>query len=263
MRQYDSAALPKSHFPGYAPGGGLIPDLKSAALASSDRELRRLFSQQAFLSETGERLRSFANIVIKRTFDVLFAFCTLPFLLLAVAAIGIAIRLDSPGPALLMQERMGKNKQRFKCIKFRTMYTNGDAILKQHLAKDRVAAEEWCKYKKLKQCDPRVTRVGSFLRKTSLDELPQIFNILNGEMSWFGPRPYLPDEEPDMAGYSEVILLTTPGITGLWQVAGRNDLVFNDRLKLDAWYVLNWSLWLDVVIFFRTIKVVLKREGAY
>jgi undecaprenyl-phosphate galactose phosphotransferase len=125
------------------------------------------------------------------------------------------------------------------------------------------ALAQWNKYKKLKDYDPRLTKIGKFLRRTSLDELPQIFNVLKGEMSLFGPRPYLPDEECEMNDCIDLILLTRPGITGLWQVSGRNELAFKDRLKLDAWYVLNWSLWLDIVILFKTIRVVLSREGAY
>ncbi len=108
-----------------------------------------------------------------------------------------------------------------------------------------------------------MTRVGKFLRRTSLDELPQIFNVLAGDMSFFGPRPYLPEEEEGIRGYADLILLTSPGITGLWQVSGRNILDFEERVKLDTWYVLNWSIWLDIVILFKTIMVVLKKEGAY
>jgi len=143
------------------------------------------------------------------------------------------------------------------------MYLNSDEILQEFLEKNPEAKKEWDKYKKLKSYDPRVTKIGKFLRATSLDELPQIFNVLKGDMSLVGLRPYLPREISDMGEYKDIILLTRPGITGLWQISGRNELTFQDRLKLDTWYVLNWSLWLDIVILFKTIKVVLKREGAY
>ena len=143
------------------------------------------------------------------------------------------------------------------------MYLNSDEILQEFLEKNPEAKKEWDKYKKLKSYDPRVTKIGKFLRATSLDELPQIFNVLKGDMSLVGLRPYLPREISDMGEYKDIILLTRPGITGLWQISGRNELTFQDRLKLDTWYVLNWSLWLDIVILFKTIKVVLNREGAY
>jgi len=143
------------------------------------------------------------------------------------------------------------------------MYLNHDKLLKAYLATYPDTAVEWQTYKKLKGYDPRVTRIGTFLRKTSLDELPQIFNVLTGEMSLVGSRPYLPREENDMKYHIDTILLTPPGITGLWQVSGRNKLTFDARLRLDAWYVLNWSLWLDIVILFKTFRVVLKKEGAF
>jgi lipopolysaccharide/colanic/teichoic acid biosynthesis glycosyltransferase len=176
---------------------------------------------------------------------------------------GIWIVLDSRGGIFLMQDRIGRNSKIFKCIKFRTMYSNADEILLNYLHKSGEAKAEWSKYKKLRDYDPRVTRVGKFLRKTSLDELPQIINVLAGDMSFFGPRPYLPEEEQEIRGYADLILVTNPGITGLWQVSGRNILDFEERVKLDAWYVLNWSLWLDIVILFKTISVVIKKEGAY
>ncbi|MBI4689726.1 MAG: undecaprenyl-phosphate galactose phosphotransferase WbaP [Nitrospirae bacterium] len=239
----------------------LIPDLKGIALVNT--ELYHLFMQQMFLLKINNNLKSMFNRGIKRSFDIAFSILFLPLLLLGVGIIGVLIRLDSKGPIFLVQDRIGKAKKIFKCVKFRTMYMNAEEILDDYLKNNYEAIEEWNKYKKLKNYDPRVTKIGKFLRKTSLDELPQIFNVLKGEMSLFGPRPYLPEEDRDMRDYSDLILLTQPGITGLWQVSGRNDLEFEDRLKLDAWYVLNWSLWLDIVILFKTIKVVLKMEGAY
>jgi len=239
----------------------LIPDLKGIALVNT--ELYHLFMQQMFLLKINNNLKSLFNRAVKRSFDIVFSVLFLPLLLLIVGIIGLLIRLDSRGSAFLVQDRIGKNKKIFKCIKFRTMYVNSDEIIEDYFKNNNEAVEEWNRYKKLKNYDPRVTRVGRFLRKTSLDELPQIFNVLKGEMSLFGPRPYLPAEDKDMKDYSDLILLTQPGITGLWQVSGRNDLEFEDRLKLDSWYVLNWSLWLDIVILFKTIKVVLKMEGAY
>jgi undecaprenyl-phosphate galactose phosphotransferase len=219
--------------------------------------------QQLTFDENFASIRSSADSIIVSIIDIIFSLLAIPILFLPLLIIGIAIRLNSPGPAILVQDRMGRDKKTFKCLKFRTMYTNADEILNVHLANDKDAADEWSSYRKLRNYDPRVTKIGQFLRKTSLDELPQIFNVLKGEMSLLGPRPYLPSEEKEMKGYCDVILLVLPGITGLWQVSGRNGLTFNDRLKLDAFYVLNRSLWLDAVIFFKTIKVVLKKDGAY
>jgi undecaprenyl-phosphate galactose phosphotransferase len=239
----------------------LIPDLRGIALVNT--ELHHLFMQQMFLLKINNNLKSMFNRAIKRSFDIAFSLLFLPLLLLFIAITGILIKLDSRGSAFLIQDRIGKNGKIFRCMKFRTMYENSDEILEDYLGNNDEARKEWDRFKKLRNHDPRVTRVGGFLRRTSLDELPQIFNVLKGEMSLFGPRPYLPSEEKDMGDYSDTILLTRPGITGLWQVSGRNELDFKGRLKLDAWYVLNWSLWLDIVILIKTIKVVLKMEGAY
>ena len=208
-------------------------------------------------------LNSFPNQFIKRVFDLTLTFLLMPWAILLIFIISILIKLDSEGPVFFIQERLGKDGMPFKCIKFRTMYVNADEIFKFYLQNNPQAQEEWEKYKKLKNYDPRVTKIGKFLRRTSLDELPQIFNVLKGEMSLVGPRPYLPCELSEMGDFKEIIFMVRPGITGLWQVSGRNKLTFEQRLKLDSWYVLNWSLWLDMVILFKTIKVVLKGEGAY
>ncbi|MFO0753900.1 MAG: undecaprenyl-phosphate galactose phosphotransferase WbaP [Thermodesulfovibrionales bacterium] len=239
----------------------LIPDLKGVALANT--ELYHLFMQQLFLLKINNNLKSSLNQYIKRGVDLLLSVLLLPLLLFLVGIFGLLIVLDSRGPVFLVQDRVGMNRKLFRCIKFRTMYIQADAILGKYLENNKEAREEWCRYRKLKDFDPRVTRIGKFLRRTSLDELPQIFNVFAGDMSFLGPRPYLPDEEEEMRQYGHLILLTRPGITGLWQVSGRSELDFEARVKLDAWYVLNWSLWLDIVILLKTIRVVFSREGAY
>ncbi|SFV61331.1 Undecaprenyl-phosphate galactosephosphotransferase [hydrothermal vent metagenome] len=143
------------------------------------------------------------------------------------------------------------------------MYSDAQERLEKLLLENPLMREEWEKSFKLKN-DPRVTKIGAFLRKTSLDELPQIFNVLMGQMNFVGPRPILQEEldtyYQDNASY---YLMVKPGITGLWQVSGRSDTDYDFRVKTDKWYVLNWSLWLDIVILIKTIKVVLKRDGAY
>jgi undecaprenyl-phosphate galactose phosphotransferase len=239
----------------------LVPDLRGIALVNT--EIQNLSAQQMFILKINNNLKSDFNRFVKKSFDFVFSIIMLPLLFAVVVILGILIVLDSRGSIFLMQDRIGKGGKVFKCIKFRTMFVNADEILHNYLKKNEVARAQWSRYKKLRDYDPRVTRVGKFLRRTSLDELPQIFNVLAGNMSFFGPRPYLPEEEDEIRGYSDLIFLTSPGITGLWQVSGRNILDFEERVKLDTWYVLNWSLWLDIVILFKTIMVVLKKEGAY
>jgi len=239
----------------------LVPDVKGVAL--SNTELYYLFMEQLFLLKINNNLKSTFNRFVKRIFDLMLVILLLPVLLPAIVFIALLIMVDSPGPPFHIQNRFGQNKTIFKCIKFRTMYLQSDDLLNDHLQSNPDKALEWQKYKKLKGPDPRITRIGKFLRQTSLDELPQFFNVLKGDMSLVGSRPYLQREEDDMNYYIDTILLTPPGITGLWQVSGRNRLTFEDRLVLDAWYVLNWSVWLDIVILFKTFRVVLFREGAY
>jgi len=239
----------------------IVPGLKDVGLLNN--RLYYLFDEKIFLIKIKNNLRSKINQAIKRIFDIVLSLLILPFLLILIPIISILIKLDSKGPLFFVQDRLGKDGKLFKCIKFRTMYLNNEEILIQFLKKKEEAYKEWQVFKKLKNNDPRVTNIGKFLRKTSLDELPQIFNVLKGDMSFVGPRPYLPSEEKDMGIYKNYIILPKPGITGLWQISGRNKLTFKDRLSLDIWYVKNWNLWLDIVILIRTIKVVLKGEGAY
>jgi len=236
---------------------------QNKGLAMQNTKLLHLFSKQTFLLEVNNNLKKSINKLTKKAFDVIAALIILPLLLPLLAIIAILIKLDSKGSIFFVQTRLGENNKDFQCIKFRTMHENADEMLKQYFLENPKAAEEYHTYKKLRSYDPRITKVGNFLRKTSLDELAQIFNVLKGEMSLVGPRPYLPKEKEEMGKYVNLILEAAPGITGLWQVSGRNELEFNERVKLDVWYVLNWSLWSDILILFKTIKVVLRREGAY
>jgi len=238
----------------------LIPDLKGMCLLNT--ELCHLFAQQMFLLKINNNLKSPSNRFIKRISDVALSLILLPFVLPLIVLIWLLIKLDSRGPAFFVQERLGKSGT-FKCLKYRTMHMNSAEILNKHLESNPKVAEEWERYKKLRRHDPRVTRVGKLLRKTSLDELPQLFNVLKGDMSLVGPRPYLPHEKKDLKDSIDTILMINPGITGLWQVSGRNELTFEDRIKLDSWYILNWSLWFDLVMLLKTVGVVVRREGAY
>jgi len=214
------------------------------------------------LIETSSRLDSRFDRAIKRFVDLAISLSVVILLAPVFILIALLIKLDSKGPIIFKQKRVGKDGKLFTSYKFRTMYVDADKRLKEILEKDPEARREWEKYWKLKN-DPRVTRVGRFLRKYSLDELPQFFNVIKGDMSVVGPRPYLPEEVKYMGEYARIILRVRPGITGLWQVSGRSNLGFEHRIKLDTWYVLNWSLWLDLVILIKTPIVVLRKEGAY
>jgi Undecaprenyl-phosphate galactose phosphotransferase WbaP len=198
---------------------------------------------------------------LKRLFDILGALALL--VVLAPLFAYLVWRIWQTGGApVFSHTRIGRYGRPFGCLKFRTMVPNADEVLKALLETDPAARAEWERDFKLKD-DPRITRIGEFLRRTSLDELPQLWNVLKGEMSLVGPRPIIEDELErygDQVGY---YLETRPGITGLWQISGRNDTGYEDRVALDSWYVRNWSLWYDLVILVKTVRVVLRREGAY
>ncbi len=198
------------------------------------------------------------KFLIDRVITLTVGMLVLPFILL----IAVLVRLDSPGPIFYGQIRIGQDGIPFKAWKFRTMVCNATEILDDYLEQYPELKEAWKRDQKLRN-DPRVTRIGRFLRQTSLDELPQLWNILRGEMSLVGPRPII-DEEIER--YGEKFLLytkVTPGLTGLWQVSGRNNLPYEERVNLDAYYVRNWSVWLDLYILLRTVWVVISGEGAY
>ncbi len=239
----------------------IVPDIFGITLNGTD--MAYLFEEQAILLHVKNRLKSPINRAIKRLFD-LFAGTTIFILsspVLLVAA--LSIKLDSKGSVFYIQERIGQGGRRFSVFKFRTMYNNADQIMGNHLAFDEAASREWKEFKKLRSFDPRVTKVGRFLRRFSLDELAQLINVLKGEMSLVGPRPYLPSEEDLLGSYARDIYVTKPGLTGLWQVSGRSNLNFDSRISLDSWYVKNWSLWLDLVMLLKTVRVVIRSDGAY
>ncbi len=179
-----------------------------------------------------------------------------------VLIICLLVRLESSGPLFYKAQRMGRDGNLFSCVKFCTMVPDAEALLQRMLKEDGELREEYTRYHKLRN-DPRVTRVGRFLRKTSLDELPQLWNVLKGEMSLVGPRPYLPRESADIGATQGEILRVTPGITGPWQVSGRNDTSFGERVRMDAYYVRDWSVWLDLVLLARTVRTLILDRGAY
>jgi Undecaprenyl-phosphate galactose phosphotransferase WbaP len=177
--------------------------------------------------------------------------------------IAIAIKLDSSGPVFFVQDRYGKRGKKIRVIKFRSMYVDADLRLQEYLRGNPEVNREWTQYKKLKSHDPRITKVGKFLRKYSLDELPQLLNILKGDMSLVGPRPYIMEELREVESIKSVLLQVKPGITGLWQISGRSTLPFQERIKIDEYYIRNWSLWLDIVILLKTIRVIASGAGAF
>jgi undecaprenyl-phosphate galactose phosphotransferase len=206
-------------------------------------------------------LRRWPARLTKRLFDTLAALMLLVLLSPGFLLVAWAIRRDG-GPALFAHPRIGKKGRVFNCYKFRTMVVDAEKQLEQLLQRQPELRKQWQVEHKLRS-DPRVSPLGRFLRRTSLDELPQLINVIRGEMSLVGPRPVVRSELPrygDQVGY---YLMVRPGMTGLWQVSGRNDVDYDTRVYLDSWYVKNWSLWHDLVILFKTISVVLTRQGAY
>ena len=239
----------------------LMPDLFGLAL--SGIELQYFFQEQTLLLQIKNRLKSTFNRAIKQTMDLLLGAILFLLSLPLLALLALAVKLDSKGPVFYVDSRLGQGRKLFNCYKFRTMSCNAGEILTTHLEVNPEAKEMWQNYQKLGPDDPRVTRVGAFLRRFSLDELPQLINVVKGEMSLVGPRPYLPREEGLMGEWLNDIIVAKPGLTGLWQVSGRNNISFEGRLKLDSWYMKNWSPWLDILLILRTFKVVIKADGAY
>ena len=197
----------------------------------------------------------------KRAMDVAGAAFLIVFFLPLFLLIALAVKVNSPGPVLFGHRRLGHRGAAFKCFKFRTMVTNSGEVLSELLARDAAALEEWKSNHKLR-ADPRITSFGQFLRKSSLDELPQLFNVLLGDMSLVGPRPIVTDEIARYRHYFADYTAARPGMTGLWQVSGRSNCDYDRRVQLDVSYVRRWNIAKDFVILLRTVKVVFAREGS-
>ncbi|AKM04760.1 sugar transferase [Burkholderia pyrrocinia] len=226
--------------------------VRAAAIAHADLRGQR---------ELGHRTVGRIKQMVKRSFDLVGALVLLVVLAPALLGIAWTVRRDG-GRAIFGHERVGRNGRPFKCLKFRSMVTNADAVLKALLERDPEARAEWDREFKLKN-DVRITPIGRFLRKTSLDELPQLVNVLKGDMSLVGPRPIVEAELERYGADVRYYLMAKPGMTGLWQVSGRNDTDYSTRVSLDVSYVREWSLRRDIGILFRTINVVLRGSGAY
>ena len=205
--------------------------------------------------------RARGALVVKRTIDFIAAFIGGVMLAPVLLIIAVLIKLDSPGPVFFRQNRMTRDGLCFRVLKFRSMHVDADQKLRAILEEYPELRAEYEEFHKLRE-DPRVTRVGRVLRRYSLDELSQLWNVLRGQLSLVGPRAYMPSELSKMDSFEHVILQNRPGITGLWQVSGRNSLSFEERLQLDVHYVYNWTPWLDLYILARTVPVVLTGEGA-
>ena len=213
------------------------------------------------ISKRKEQANDFRD-TLTRAIDILAILFAAPFVALVFLVIGTLIALESEGGVFYGQTRIGKDGRKFKAYKFRTMIKNADKLLQSYLDKDPALKAEWEANHKLKN-DPRVTRIGAVLRKFSLDELPQLLNILKGEMGLVGPRPIVDAEVEKYAKSFELYKQVRPGLTGLWQVSGRSDTSYERRVELDKFYILNWSLKLDIQIILRTVSVVVGKKGAY
>jgi len=238
-----------------------VPDI--SGLSFTNQILHFSITQNLPIFETSTKFDSYINRLIKRAFDIIFSLFFIILFSPLYILIALIIKLTSKGPIIYKHKRIGKDGKIIEIYKFRTMYENADKILEDLLKKDENLKKEWERNYKLKN-DPRITPIGKFLRKFSLDELPQFFNVLKGDMSVVGPRPVVKEELEKFYGdYKKFYLAVKPGITGFWQVSGRSNTTYEDRVKFDTIYVVNWSLWLDLIIILKTLKVVIKNEGAY
>jgi exopolysaccharide production protein ExoY len=198
----------------------------------------------------------------KRIFDVIIACIILIVCLPLFAFVVLLLKLTDPGPVIFRHVRVGQGGRRFACFKFRSMVLDSDKVLKTLLESDAAARKEWDHTQKLAN-DPRITPVGKFLRQSSLDELPQLINVIRGDMSLVGPRPIVPSELTRYGDKLTLYLQARPGITGIWQVSGRNDCGYDRRIEMDANYVRNWRFSTDFVILLRTLGAVLAQRGSY
>ena len=237
----------------------VIPAMRGVPLYGTD--ISYFFSHEVAMLKLRNNLRYWPARLLKRVFDLAASMSLLALGWPVFVYLAWRIRQDG-GPAIFAHKRVGQSGKMFDCYKFRSMRVDAEVQLRELLASDPALRVEWEKEFKLK-VDPRVSVIGQFLRRTSLDELPQLFNVIKGEMSLVGPRPVVQAELARYGDDVDYFLMVRPGMTGLWQVSGRNDVDYDTRVYLDTWYVKNWSLWYDIAILFKTIKVVFKRDGAY
>ena len=237
----------------------VIPAMRGVPLYGTN--ISHFFSHEVALLRVHNNLRRWPARLTKRIFDTLVALFLIVLLSPLLFFLSLLL-LGDGGKVVFSQKRVGKNGRHFDCFKFRTMALDAEDQLKLLLAQSPELKAQWDKDQKLKE-DPRISALGGFLRRTSLDELPQLFNVLQGQMSLVGPRPILETELQRYGSESSYYLMVRPGMTGLWQVNGRSNLDYESRIYLDTWYVKNWSLWYDLVILIKTIRTVLSTKGAY
>jgi Undecaprenyl-phosphate galactose phosphotransferase WbaP len=237
----------------------VIPAMRGVPLYGTD--MAHFFSHEVALLRVRNNLRRWPARLTKRLFDTALAALLIVLLSPIMLFIAIALKLEG-GNVFFAHVRVGKKGKLFNCFKFRSMVPNADQALTNLLESNPELQAQWHKEHKLKD-DPRISPLGEFLRRTSMDELPQLFNVLKSEMSLVGPRPIVEEELEKYGLEKSYYLMVRPGMTGLWQVSGRNDVDYDTRVYLDAWYVKNWSLWYDLAILVKTFKVVLLRRGAY
>jgi Undecaprenyl-phosphate galactose phosphotransferase WbaP len=237
----------------------VIPAMRGVPLYGTD--IAHFFSHEVALLRVRNNLRRWPARLTKRLFDTSLAALILVFISPLMLLIALALKMEG-GNVLFAHQRIGKNGRKFYCYKFRSMVPNAEQQLQVLLQENPVLKEEWNKEHKLKD-DPRISQLGDFLRRTSLDELPQLLNVIKSEMSLVGPRPIVQEELQKYGIEKSYYLMVRPGMTGLWQVSGRNNVDYETRVYLDAWYVKNWSLWYDLAILFKTIRVVFDKRGAY
>lgn len=238
----------------------IVPDLFGVPI--NNMTVDTLVNEKTLLLKIHNNMMKMRNRILKRTFDFVASFFGTLLIAPILLLIAAAIYIYSPGPIFFAHMRIGENGKLFPCYKFRSMVMNAQTVLEDYLSRNPEAREEWERDFKLKD-DPRITPIGRFLRKTSLDELPQLFNVIKGEMSLVGPRPIIDKEIPRYGKYINDYYLVRPGITGYWQVSGRSDVDYDSRVQMDSWYVRNWSFWQDIVLLVKTVGVVLGRRGAY
>lgn len=237
----------------------VIPAMRGIPLYGTD--ISYFFSHEVALLKLRNNLRYWPARLLKRAFDLFASLALLGLGWPLFIYLTWCIRRDG-GPAIYAHKRVGQGGKLFDCYKFRSMEVDAEERLRELLASDPALQSQWEKEFKLKD-DPRISEIGHFLRRTSLDELPQLINVIKGEMSLVGPRPVVTSELARYGDDVDYFLMVRPGMTGLWQVSGRNDLGYDKRVYLDTWYVKNWSMWYDIAILFKTIRVVLSRRGAY
>ena len=236
------------------------PAVHGLSLMGMEQQI--LFSHDVLLMLMRDNLAQPIARVSKLLFDYTLTILGMLMIWPVLLLLAVMVKLEDGGPVLYRQRRVGRNGREFDCFKFRSMAADSDTRLAMILANDPRAAAEWAANHKLRD-DPRITGIGRFLRRTSLDELPQLLNVLLGQMSLVGPRPITAAELEKYGDNIDYYYSVRPGLTGLWQVSGRNDVSYARRIELDGWYSRNWSLWLDIVILLKTVPVLLLRRGSY